>query len=265
MKQDMQSSKVSSPNNTKNNIEKVVRPTKNLYEPYVTPTIIYEALRVVAIVVFGVMGRIRLRGRHNVPRKGPYILAANHLSWIDIPLIPTYIPGKVVYMAKEEAFFSKLGWLVRFMGAFPVKRGEADRQAIRAAGEQLKRGRIFVIFPEGHRSETHTLGKIHSGLGMIALRAGVPVVPVAVSGSEKLLKKFGAHVTVSYGEPVVFKPKGDKITREDIDKATTDIMRRIARMLPPEYRGPVGEALVQGAESVQEAEAKAVQEATNEE
>ncbi|SRR5579884_1424242 len=245
MKQDMQSSNASSP---QNNPEKVVRPTKNLYEPYVTPTVAYEVLRLVAIVVFGIMGRIRLRGRHNVPKKGPYILASNHLSWIDVPLIPTYVPGKVVYMAKEEAFLSKIGWLVRFMGAFPVKRGEADRQALRAAGEQLKKGRILVIFPEGHRSETHTLGKIHSGLGMIALRAEVPVVPVAVTGSENLLKKFGAHVTVSYGEPVVFKPKGNKITREDIDDATTDIMRRIAKMLPPEYRGPVGEALVQGAE-----------------
>lgn len=249
MKQDMQSSNASSP---KNDFEKVIRPTKNLYEPYVTPTVVYEALRVVAIPFFGIMGRIRLRGRYNVPKKGPYILASNHLSWIDVPLIPTYIPGKVVYMAKEEVFLGKLGWLARFMGAFPVKRGEADRQAIRAADEQLKKGRILVIFPEGHRSETHTLGKIHSGLGMIALRAGVPVVPVAVTGSENLLKKFGARVTVSYGEPVVFKPKGNKITREDIDEATTDIMRRIATMLPPEYRGPVGEALVQGAESVQE-------------
>jgi 1-acyl-sn-glycerol-3-phosphate acyltransferase len=250
MKQDMQSSNASSP---QSNTEKVVRPTKNLYEPYITPTIVYELLRGVAILVFSIMGRIHLRGRHNVPKKGPYILASNHLSWIDVPLIPAYVPGKVVYMAKEEAFFSKLGWLVRFMGAFPVKRGEADRQAIRAASEQLKKGRIFVIFPEGHRSETHTLGKIHSGLGLIALRAGVPVVPVAVSGSENLLKKFGAHVTVSYGEPVVFKPKGKKITREDIDEATTDIMRRIATMLPPEYRGSVGEALVQGAELAQEA------------
>lgn len=248
MKQDIQSSSAPS----SNDIENVVRPTKNLYEPYVTPTIAWELIRWVATVIFAIVAHMHIRGRYNVPKKGPYIIASNHLSWIDIPLIPTYIPGKVVYMAKEEAFLSKIGWLVRFLGAFPVKRGEADRQAIRAAGEQLKKGRILVIFPEGHRSETHTLGKIHSGLGMIALRAGVPVVPVAVSGSENLLKKFGTHVTVSYGEPVVFKPKGNKVTREDIDDATTDIMRRIARMLPPSYRGPVGEALVQNTESVQD-------------
>ncbi|HEY7420217.1 MAG TPA: lysophospholipid acyltransferase family protein [Ktedonobacteraceae bacterium] len=250
MKQDMQSSNAPS----SNDIEKVARPTKNLYEPYITPTIAWVLLRNAVIVIFAIAAHMHIRGRHNVPKKGPYIIASNHLSWVDIPLIPAYISGKVVYMAKEEAFLGKLSWLVRFLGAFPVKRGEADRQAIRAANEQLKKGRILVIFPEGHRSETHTLGKIHSGLGMIALRAGVPVVPVAVSGSENLLKKFGTHVTVTYGEPVVFKPKGNKITREDIDDATSDIMRRIATMLPPSYRGAVGEALVQGAKSVQEAE-----------
>jgi 1-acyl-sn-glycerol-3-phosphate acyltransferase len=217
------------------------KPEKNLYEPYSTPRIIYEIIRWFALAAFSIVIRIRLRGRYNMPRKGPYIVAANHLSWTDIPLIPMFIPSRVVYMAKEEAFYSKIGWLVRFMGAFPVKRGEADRQAIRAAGEQLAKGKIFVIFPEGHRSETHSIGKVHAGLGMIALRSGVPVVPVAIWGSEKALKKFGAQVTISYGKPVLLKPKGAKITREDIKEATEEIMQRIASMLPPEYRGTYGD------------------------
>jgi 1-acyl-sn-glycerol-3-phosphate acyltransferase len=217
------------------------KPQKNLYEPYSTPRILYELLRWFAILVFSLVARIRLRGRYNVLRKGPYIIASNHLSWTDIPLVPMFIPGKVVYMAKEEAFHGKLGWLVRFLGAFPVKRGEADRQAIRAAGEQLAQGKVFIIFPEGHRSDTHSLIKAHAGLGMIALRAGVPVVPVAIWGSEKVLKKFGARVTISYGKPVVLRPKGAKITREDTEEATKEIMHRIASMLPPEYRGVYGD------------------------
>jgi 1-acyl-sn-glycerol-3-phosphate acyltransferase len=217
------------------------KPEKNLYEPYSTPRILYELLRWFAILVFSIVTRIRLRGRYNVPRKGPYIIASNHLSWTDIPLVPMFIPGKVVYMAKEEAFHGKLGWLVRFLGAFPVKRGEGDRQAIRAAGEQLAHGKVFIIFPEGHRSDTHSLIKAHAGLGMIALRSGVPVVPVAIWGSEKALRKFGAQVTISYGKPVVLKPKGAKATREDIKEATEEIMHRIASMLPPEYRGVYGD------------------------
>jgi 1-acyl-sn-glycerol-3-phosphate acyltransferase len=217
------------------------KPAKNLYEPYSTPRIWWEIIRFLAYIIAFVTMRIHLRGRYNLPRKGPYIIAANHLSWLDIPLIPAFVPGKVIFMAKEEAFHSKVGWLVRFLGAFPVKRGEGDRQAIRAADEQLKQQKIFIIFPEGTRSKTCTLTKGHSGIGMIALRAGVPVIPVAIWGSENGLKKFGAQITISYGEPLILKPKGTKITREDIQESTDEVMRRIAAMLPAPYRGVYGE------------------------
>ena len=218
-----------------------VKKVINLYEPYVTPRLAYDLLRTVAILVFGFVARIHIRGRYNVPRKGPYILAPNHLSWTDIPLVAAYVPGKVVYMAKEEYFSSRLAWLVRFLGAFPVKRGEGDRQALRAAEEQLKKGNVVVLFPEGTRSKTRTLAKGHAGLGMIALRSGVPVVPVAIWGSENAFKKFGTPITICYGEPMIFKPTGKKVTREDIDSATESVMHEIAAMIPPVYRGVYGE------------------------
>ena len=222
--------------------EKVKKVVKNLYEPYVTPRLLYELIRwVIAFPLLSLVARIRLRGRYNVPKHGPFLIAANHLSWTDIPLVPLLLPGKVVYMAKEEYFSSKLAWLVRFMGSFPVKRGEGDRQALRAAEEQLKKGNVVVLFPEGTRSKSRTMAKGHAGLGMIALRSGVPVVPVAIWGSEKVLKEVGPKVVISYGEPIVFKPKGAKITREDIDNATEETMRAIAAMLPPEYRGVYSE------------------------
>ena len=221
--------------------EKPKKAQKNLYEPYKTPRVFYEALRWTAIMIFAVVARVHLRNRYNVPRHGPFIIAANHLSWTDIPLVPMYLPGKVVYMAKEEAFVGKVGWLARFLGAFPVKRGEGDRQSLRAALGQLKQGNVLVIFPEGTRSKTQTMAKGHAGLGMIALRADVPVIPVAIWGSEHALKKFGTEITISYGEPMVLKPKGAKITREDIDNATEEVMKRIASMLPDRYRGVYAE------------------------
>ena len=227
--------KAATPANTASAVVK--KAAKNLYEPYITPPILYHAIRYFAMGLLSILARIRLRNRYNVPVSGPFIIAANHLSWTDIPLVPLFFKRKVVYMAKEEYFSSRISWLVRFLGAFPVKRGEGDRQALRAAEEQLKKGNILIIFPEGTRSRSHTLAKAHAGLGMIALRSGVPVVPVAIWGSEDVLKKFGARVTISYGEPIVFKPQGKKATREDIDNATTEVMQRIAAMLPPNYRG----------------------------
>jgi len=218
-----------------------VKKAINLYEPYVTPRLAYDVLKLVALVVFTLVSRMHIRGRYNVPRKGPYILAPNHLSWTDIPLVAAYVPGKVIYMAKEEYFSSRLAWLVRFLGAFPVKRGEGDRQALRAAEEQLKKGNVVVLFPEGTRSKTRTMAKGHAGLGMIALRSGVPVIPVAIWGSENALKKFGTSITISYGKPMTFKPKGKKATREDIDNATESVMHEIAAMIPPVYRGVYAE------------------------
>ncbi len=216
---------------------KPAKPQKNLYEPYNTPPVIYEMLRWFLLIVVAIIVRLSVYGLNNVPARGPLILAPNHLAWVDIPIIALYIPRKVVYMAKEEWFRGKLAWLIRFLGAFPVKRGEADRQALRTAEEQLRQGKILGIFPEGTRSRSRTLAKGHAGMAMIALRTGVPVVPVAIWGSEKALKEFRPHVTIRYGEPVILKPKGMKITRQDIDEATDQVMCRIASMLPPEYRG----------------------------
>jgi 1-acyl-sn-glycerol-3-phosphate acyltransferase len=238
MKQDMRSDTESA---GKSAPSKKSKPQRNLYEPYSTPDLFWSSLRFAARILIFLTMRVRLKGRYNVPRRGPYIIAANHLSWTDIPLIPAFLPSKVVFMAKEESFHSKVGWLVRFLGAFPVRRHEADRQAIRAAGEQLKQGKIFFIFPEGTRSLNHKMARGYAGLGMIALRAEAPVVPVAIWGSENALKKLGAEVHISFGEPIHFKPKGAKATREDIEFASEETMRRIAAMLPERYRGVYGE------------------------
>ncbi len=219
------------------------KPQKNLYEPYRMPMILWRLIRVVVRIIAAIIFDIHTVGRQNVPETGPLIIASNHLSWADVPLIPAFLKRKVVYMAKEETFRGKGGWFVRFLGAFPVKRGEADRQSLRTAEEQLKAGRILSIFPEGTRSKIHTLGQAHAGMGMIALRSGAPVIPVAIYGSEKSFKKFRPHITIIYGEPMILTPKGKKITREDIDRSTEQVMLRISSMLPPEYRGVYAEKL----------------------
>ena len=173
-----------------------VRPPKSAKNLY-TPPILYGAIRWLAIFVFHVTSRLRLRGFSNVPKSGPFIIASNHLDWTDIPLIPLHMRRKVVYMAKEEYFSSRLAWLVRFLGAFPVKRGEADRQALRAGEEQLKKGNILVIFPEGTRSTDGSVGRFKGGSFVIALQAGLPVVPITIVGSRHVMLR--GQVTVRPG------------------------------------------------------------------
>jgi 1-acyl-sn-glycerol-3-phosphate acyltransferase len=233
--------------------EKPAKPQKNLYEPYNTPPVLYHALRWVTTLIVAVALHLRVFGLRNVQARGAFIIASNHLAWADIPLVAVRLHRKVVYMAKEEYFTSKIAWVVRLLGAFPVKRGEGDRQALRTGEEQLKKGNILVMFPEGTRSRTRTMAKGHAGLGLIALRTGAPVVPVAIWGSEKVFKEFRPRVTICYGNPMVFKPRGEKITREDIDETTDQVMRSIASMLPPEYRGVYAEQSPMTGEATAEA------------
>src|SRR5574340_1191994 len=137
------------------------KPEKNYYELYFMPTFLWRLIRFVVRIVFAIMLDVHVVGRQNVPETGPLIIASNHLSWVDVPLIPAFLKRRVVYMAKEEAFKGRGGWFIHFLGAFPVKRGEADRQSLRAAEGQLKAGGILCIFPEGTRSKLHTLGQAH--------------------------------------------------------------------------------------------------------
>lgn len=216
------------------------KPEKNLYVPYTAPRWLWLTMRALVFGIFSLILNTQVVGRENMPKKGPFIYASNHLSWTDVPLVPAYFSLQPIYLAKEQLFFGKFGWLVRFLGAIPVKRGEADRQLLRASDELLKSGRILAIFPEGTRSKTRTMNQAHAGMGMIALRAGVPVVPVAIYGSEHALKRFRPRITIVCGEPLTFQARGAKITKEDIKDATETVMRRIAAMLPEAYRGVYG-------------------------
>ena len=216
---------------------------KNLYQPYYMPMFMWRTIRFFVRLFFTIFFDVHVTGQHIVPEVGNLIIASNHLSGVDVPLIPAYLKRRVVYMAKEETFKSRWGWLIRFLGAFPVRRGEADRQSLRAAQDQLKAGHIVCIFPEGTRSKIHTLGQAHAGMGMIALRSGAPVLPVAIWGSEYSFKKFRPRIHLVFGQPMILTPKGKKITREDIDDATEQVMLRMTSMLPPRYRGVYAEKL----------------------
>ncbi len=210
--------------------------------------LVFELTRLFGYLVIPLIARLRVEGVANVPRTGPVILAANHIHWTDIPLVALRIPRITHYMAKVELFGKPvLGGYIRKMGAFPVRRGEGDREAIRTAERLLAEGEVVAIFPEGHRSDHGPLIPAHPGAGYVALRSGVPIVPVAISGTRQIFKglrygPFRPTVTIRYGKPFTLGA-GGKVSKEALGPATDEIMRRIAAMLPPEQRGAYAEAV----------------------
>ena len=159
---------------------------------------------VLAKAVFG----LRVLGRANVPPAGPLILAANHVSYLDPILVGSAFPRPVHFMAKAELFrLRPMGWLLRQVQAFPVSRGRGDRDAFREALGILRRGGVLLVFPEGTRGDGTTLGGAKRGIAVLAQRAGAPVLPMHIGGTERLLPRGGgrrryARLTVALGTPI---------------------------------------------------------------
>ena len=184
-----------------------------------------------------VMGRLKVVDRRRVPRRGGVVLAANHTSYADPLLVGVASPRPVWFMAKSELFqVPVLGPLIKRVHAFPVKRGTADRQALRHAHELLTAGKAVNIFFEGGRSTDGRLLPPELGPSMIALRAGVPIVPVAVINADQMMPREGglkfARVTVIFGEPLTFPhlagKSGDRAALSEVSRA---VARSVATLL----------------------------------
>lgn len=201
----------------------------------------YEFCRVVARAVFPLVEKLEVRGLEHVPAQGPLIMVANHIAFMDIPNIGYRVKRHEHHMAKMELFeVPMLGAIIRRLDAFPVRRGESDRESLRMAEEVLAAGQVLVIFPEGHRSDTHTMAAGLPGVALIAMRSGAPIVPVGISGTEQIFKgRYGPwapKVRLNYGEPFTLAFSGGR-RRDDLERGIETIMRRIAALVPPEYRG----------------------------
>src|SRR3954453_14118132 len=170
--------------------------------------IVYWLVRAVLqpfLLVFFRMTRI---GREDVPEEGPVILAANPRSFLDPFIIGVCIRRPIYFVAKRELFERRWqGWLLNALGAFPIRRGESDAESMATALEILNRGDVVVIFPEGTRIRTGSLGKAKRGVGRMALQSGAPVVPVAVHGTENARRGWRIRpvkVKVRLGRPLTF-------------------------------------------------------------
>jgi 1-acyl-sn-glycerol-3-phosphate acyltransferase len=134
--------------------------------------------------------RIRVEGGEHVPKQGPVILASNHRSNMDPVLLASALKRPVAFMAKAELFVGPLGWIMRWIGQFPVRRGGIDREALRRTDAVLARGSMLGLFPEGTRGDGG-FAAVHPGLAYIVVRQRCPVLPVAIFGTERVRRRFG--------------------------------------------------------------------------
>lgn len=192
----------------------------------------YSFLRNICRLFYLIVFKITVIGQENIPKeKGGYIIASNHVSNNDPPVVGITFKGKYNFMAKEELFHKNpiFTWLITKLGAFPVKRGAKDgAQAIQKALECLKNGRIFVIFPEGTRSKDGELGRAKSGVTLIAAQAKVPVVPVFIKYGRK---KFRREIQISIGEMIPAERFDVDIEdRKMLKQVSATIMDEIAKL-----------------------------------
>jgi len=179
----------------------------------------------------------------HVPAQGPLILIANHVNFLEVPLLYTHLqPRPVTGFAKIETWHNPaMGFLFDLYGAIPLRRGEADVAAFRRGLAILEAGHILAVAPEGTRSGHGRLGRGHPGVVMLALRSGAPLLPMAYYGGESLrrnvarLQRTDFHIAV--GQPFHLDAGGAKMTRDVRQQMVDEIMYQLAALLPPAYRG----------------------------
>jgi len=184
----------------------------------------------------------QIKGRENVPSQGALLIVVNHLNLADPPLVSVSLKRRVIFMAKEELFRSRfIGYFISSFGAFPVHRGQLDRQALRLADRVLAEGLALAMFPEATRSKNAQLQRAFPGSALIALRHGVPILPVAITGTERIKGlSWMLHrpkITITFGQPFHLPSVNGKASKEELTELTSFMMGHIAELLPVEYRG----------------------------
>lgn len=173
--------------------------------------------------------RVVMKGRERLPSTGGYILAPSHRSMMDIPFTAIVTPRQLRYMGKASLFrIPVLGTLFRALGGFPVERDGTDRKAVREAMQMLQDGEILLVYPEGTRQHGDEIAPLQPGAAYLALRTGVPIVPVGIAGSEEILRSHGrrfprfGRVAIVVGEPVHPPSLSSTIVpRAEVDALTT--------------------------------------------
>jgi 1-acyl-sn-glycerol-3-phosphate acyltransferase len=184
----------------------------------------YPLARIILTIPTLLLWRVRAIGVDNVPKAGPLVLAPNHFSQMDHFFAGVYLRRKIRFMAKSQLFGPPvLTYIYKHGGVFPIRRGHHDEEAFETVHELLRQGEMLLVYAEGGRSRSKQLGEPKPGIGRIALESGVPIVPVAIHGSERArqwTKLRFPKVTIQFGEPVAYPVEADPSRERQLEVAT---------------------------------------------
>jgi 1-acyl-sn-glycerol-3-phosphate acyltransferase len=191
----------------------------------------------------GILCRIDAGEIEKIPSSGPLIIYTNHTGSVEVPLVFVLLqPRPITGLAKVETWDNAfMAWLFDLWGAIPIRRGEADMEAMRKALESLKSGKILGISPEGTRNITGRLLRAHPGIVALAIHSHASIIPLAHWGGEKFktnlkgFKRTDFHIRV--GKPFQIYTNGQRIDKEIRQKIADEMMYQLALMLPDDYRG----------------------------
>jgi len=173
----------------------------------------YDVIRFLIEMVCRAYFRLEIHGRRNIPRRGPFIIAPIHRSYLDTPVLGAATYRRMRYMGAEKMWTNRaLGWFLTSVGGFPVQRGSADREALNVALTVVERGEPLVMFPEGTRQTGPRIHPLFDGPAYVACRTGVPIIPVGLGGTESAMPKGSRMVrpvkmAIVIGEPIQPPPR----------------------------------------------------------
>ena len=204
----------------------------------------YRLIRILMrLTQFALLASIQVTGRENIPTAGPYIAVLNHVSVADTPVLLVTFPvmGWRFFAGEKWRSHWLFGPIMTWLGAIYIKRGEADRKALKIAIEALENGAVFGLAPEGSRSKGGQMSEAKAGAAYLASRTKVPVLPVGLVNLDVLftnvMRLRHTHIEVHIGEPFLLPEIGRRPRSQDMAAYTHLIMCRIAALLPERYHG----------------------------
>jgi 1-acyl-sn-glycerol-3-phosphate acyltransferase len=200
--------------------------------------VLYRVIQAILVAFCKTFWRLKIDGRENIPKTGAFVLSPVHRSNVDTPLVACIATRRLRFMGKDSMWKIKpIGKLFTALGAYPVHRGSADREALRRTMQVIEGGEAAVIFPEGTRQTGPLVQPLFEGAAYVAVRTGVPIIPVGIGGSEKAMPKGSkmlrpVKVRIVVGEPIhpPTVPEGERAPRRVVKELTEELHTRLQEL-----------------------------------